>query len=116
MVILRDIIANLNCPNCNSKQLLLFEDILKKKKGLASSLSVKCCKCGFLINRYTSFVLSNNNKRDHRGMKTFDIDARRVYPLRSCGVGHTGLENVCGLMNLPKPVARKHYDNISIFL
>ena len=43
-------------------------------------------------------------------MKTFDINARSVYALRSCGVGHTGLEKFCGLMNLPKPVARKNYD------
>ena len=55
MVILRDIIAKLKCPDCNSKQLLLFEDALKKK-GLASSLSVKCCECEFVLNRYTSNV------------------------------------------------------------
>ena len=46
-------------------------------------------------------------------MKTFDINARSVYALRSCGVGHTGLKKICGLMNLSKPVARKNYDNIS---
>ena len=112
MVILRDIIANRKCPDCNSKQLLLFEDTLKKK-GLASSLSVKCCECEFVLNRYTSNVLPNTGKRDNHGMKTFDINPRSVYALRSCGVGHTGLEKICGLMNLPKPVARKNYDNIS---
>ena len=112
MGILRDIINNLNCPGCNSKNLLLFENT-QKKKGLASYLSVKCCICGFVINRYTSSVLPNVDKRDHRGMKTYDINARSVYALRSCGVGHTGLEKICGLMNLPKPVARNNYDNIS---
>ena len=112
MGILRDIINNLNCPGCNSKHLLLFENT-QKKKGLASYLSVKCCICGFVINRYTSSVLPNDDKRDHRGMKTYDINARSIYALRSCEVGHTGLEKICGLMNLPKPVARNNYDNIS---
>ena len=46
-------------------------------------------------------------------MKTFDINARSVSALQSCGVGHTGLERVCGLLNLPKPIACKNYDNIS---
>ena len=101
MGILRDITNNLNCPGCNSKNLLLFENTQKKKKGLPSYLSVKCCICGFVINRYTSFVLPNDDKRDHRGMKTYDLNARSVYALRSCVVGHTGLEKICGLMNLP---------------
>ena len=75
-------------------QLLLFEDT--SKKGLASSSSVKCCECEFVLNRYTSSVLPNTGERDSLGMKTFDINARNVYALRSCGVGHTGLEKICG--------------------
>ena len=54
-------------------------------------------------------MLPDNN----RGMKIIDLNARSVYALRSCGVGHTGLEQVCGLLNLPQPIACKNYDNIS---
>ena len=40
MIILRTFKVGNNVSDCNSKQLLLFEDVLKKK-GLAFSLSVK---------------------------------------------------------------------------
>ena len=33
--------------------------------------------------------------------------------MRNCGVGHTGLEKLCGLMNLPQPMTRKNVDVIS---
>ena len=112
MVILRDIITNLNYPECNSKNLLSFENT-QRRKGLASSLLVKCSNCEFVINRYTSSVLPPDNNPDNRGMRTFDINARNVYALRSYGVSHIGLERVCGLLNLLKPIACKHYDNIS---
>ena len=64
------------------------------------------------MNCTTSSVLPPDN-RDHRGMETFDINDRSIYALRSCGVRHNGLERVCGLMNLPKPIVRKNYNNIS---
>ena len=86
MCILRDIINNLN--GCNSKNILLFENT-QKKKGLASYLSVKCCICGFVINRYTSSVLPNDDKRDHRGMKTYDINRLSKLNLR-CLPASTG--------------------------
>ena len=28
--------------------------------------------------------------------------------MRNCGVGHTGLEKFCGLMNMPQPMTRKN--------
>ena len=33
--------------------------------------------------------------------------------MRSCGVGHTGLEKFCGFMNIPKPVTKNSYSSLS---
>ena len=33
--------------------------------------------------------------------------------MRSCGLGFNALEKFCGLMNLPPPVSKKNYQNLS---
>ena len=42
-----------------------------------------------------------------------EVNVRSVYAIRRFGVGHQELQKFCGIMNMPPPVARKHYDNIS---
>ena len=42
-----------------------------------------------------------------------EVNLRSVYATRRCGVGHKGLQKLCGVMNLPPPVTRKNYDNLS---
>ena len=42
-----------------------------------------------------------------------EVNVRSVYAMRRCGVGHQGLQKFCGIMNMPPPVARKNYDDIS---
>ena len=46
-------------------------------------------------------------------MQTFGVNVRSVYAMRRCGVGHSGLEKVCGIMNLAPPVASKSYAALS---
>ena len=43
------------------------------------------------------------------GSKTFDINMRSVYAMRTCGLGHSALEKFCGMMNMPQPVAKPSY-------
>ena len=33
--------------------------------------------------------------------------------MRRCGIGHKGLEKLCGVMDMPAPVARENYDKLS---
>ena len=48
-----------------------------------------------------------------KGMKPFEVNIRSVYALRSTGVGHTGLEKFCGMMNMPPPMTVGNYNKIS---
>ena len=46
-------------------------------------------------------------------MKPFEVNIRNVSAFRSCGVGHTGLEKFCCMMNMPDPTTVMNYNNIS---
>ena len=49
-------------------------------------------------------------------MKSFEANLRMVYAMRSNGIGFSGLEKFCSVMNLPKPMTRCNYDKLSNFL
>ena len=36
-----------------------------------------------------------------------------MYALRSCGQGHSALERFCGMMNMPQPITKKNYSQLS---
>ena len=36
-----------------------------------------------------------------------------VYALRTCGLGHKGLGNICCIMKMPKPMTVMNFDKIS---
>ena len=46
-------------------------------------------------------------------MKPFEINYRAVYALQNVGSGYSGLEKVCGFLNIPKPMAQVNFDAIS---
>ena len=48
-------------------------------------------------------------------MKSFEANLRMVYAMRSNGIGFSGLEKFCSLINLPKPPTR-NYDKLSNLL
>ena len=109
MSVFADFITSLLCPECSECSLYIEEDFVKKK-GLASLINVKCYDCDFCITNYTSKTVTTDKVK---GMRPFEINYRAVYALRSVGVGFNGLEKVCGILNLPKPMTRNNYDNIS---
>ena len=39
-----------------------------------------------------------DNKNSVRGMKPYEVNTRIVYALRTCGLGHAGLEKSCMIM------------------
>ena len=48
-----------------------------------------------------------------RGMKSFEVNYRIVYALRTVGLGHKGLEKFCMIMNIQKPLTPVNFDTIS---
>ena len=89
------------CPECQTNNVQLTENSTNKK-GLASNLVLQCV-CGFQKLFYTS---KNVNK-------TFEVNKRMVYSMRSCGQGYAGLEKFTFCMNLPKPMTKMNYIALS---
>ena len=58
------------------------------------------CNCGFLENFYTSKECG----------KSYDINRRIIYSMRSCGQGFSSIEKFTALMNMPKPMTKKNYN------
>ena len=46
-------------------------------------------------------------------MKPFEVNARIVYALRTCGLGYAALEKLCCIMNMPKPMTVANFDKIT---
>ena len=102
MEILSTIVSTLSCPFCKQATIKLSENN-SRKMGLASSLKVKCTSCDeYCEEFYTSSVKK----------KSFDVNVRAAYSMRSCGQGFVGLQRFTALMNLPKPVTKNNYDKI----
>ena len=106
--VLERLISGLLCPGCCGKDTLFIDTDNSKRKGLASYIIIKC-KCGYINAEYTSPVIVDDERQDKWGSKTFDLNMRSVYAMRTCGLGHSALENVCGMMNMPQPVAKPSY-------
>ena len=45
-----------------------------------------------------------------------EINYRAVYAARTVGQGYSGLEKLCGMLNLPRPMTLKNFDVISRIL
>ena len=113
MFIFQDILETLRCPDCHETGCLYIEKAQKRKKGLASMLLI-ACECGYEKQTYSSHTVEKNNDGGtNKGMKPFDVNIRFIYAMRTIGSGHTGLEKLCGISNLPKPMTVKNFNNIS---
>ena len=99
-------VGALSCPDCYGHTSLTTGIDLSKRKGLASCISVSCKTCKYNSTYHSSPVIINNN--ESRGAKTFDVNQRSVYAMRSIG-----LERFCGVMNLPPPVQKPSYKRLS---
>ena len=115
ITIFKSLISSLACPDCLTVSLEMVEQ-LPKKKGFASYFSTVCSKCNYSINLYSSKTFSPNLSKKKVGMKSFEANLRMVYAMRSNGIGFSGLEIFCSVMNLPKPMTRCNYDKLSNLL
>ena len=80
----------------------MLEDSCSKKKGLASSLCIKCGAVGYSRHFYSSQII----EADGCGMKSFDINTRAVYGMRAVDGGYES-SKLCWHLNMPKPMTEK---------
>ena len=111
MELIQYLITSLACPECHEKTLVVEEDKFKKK-GLASFIIVSCSNCFYESSSFTSKGVQPLDE-ETREMKPFEVNIRSVYAFRSCGVGHTGIEKFCGMMNMPSPMTGVNYAKMS---
>ena len=110
--VLERLVGTLLCPDCCDNNLYVDTDE-SKRKGLASYIIIRC-RCGYSHGEYTSPVINPVEEQERRGGEgTFDINIRSVYAMRSCGQGHSALERFCGMMNMPQPITKKNYSQLS---
>lgn len=97
--ILSNLINVLACPLCHLSDSIMIKETLRY--GNASKIDLECV-CGFEHNFWTS-------KRCKK-FKSFEINKRICYSMRSCGLGYAGLKKFCYLMNLPAPLTKRNYN------
>ena len=94
------------CIKCKSKG-LAFEEFAgiqhgrSGKSGLAESVRLSCKNCKYVKHFKTSSYIPK------RG---YEVNMRAVYASQS--IGRAGLVRFCGIMDLPKPLCKKSYNNI----
>ena len=106
MGIFAELVKDLLCPVCCDSRIYVSTDH-SKRKGLSSYIEIKCT-CGYYRSEFSSPTI----KKSGKGLNAY-VNTRSVYAMRSCGLGYNALEKFCGLMNLPPPVSKKNYQNLS---
>lgn len=97
------------CRKCRSTKGRL-ELRMASSDGLAEHLSIVCSNCKAEQNMETSKKLEASERVDGRGGKLgYDVNRRAV--IASLGMGHAGLKQFCGFMNLLPPITNKAYNN-----
>ena len=83
------------CSHCETVNCLKVKE--ESREGLASVMKIYCENCEHDYSFHTS-------KRASGGF--FDCNFRFTYGLRCLGKGHEGGKLLCGVMNMPPPIAR----------
>ena len=94
------------CPSCHNRDLQLRQ---QSKQGCAIKLVFVCYQCEWTKSFWTSSKCINTKR-------SFDINKRIVYAMRSIGQGYNGMVRFFGLMNLQPPMARKNFNRIVNYL
>ena len=76
----------------------VYKDNLKRK-GCASTLRLLCEQCGWKHSFCTS----------KKQGKSFEMNRRLVYGMRTLGKGYAGARKFCTVMNMPPPPTEKAF-------
>ena len=102
MELLANVFSSLGCAECGHFTLAFMENHLARK-GCSSSLKLLCENCGWK----QEFCSSKKQG------KSFEVNRRLVYSMRSLGKGHSGAKKFCTLMNMPPPPVKCAYRKAS---
>jgi len=91
------ITETLACPVCFTNSTMTMNQTLHY--GSAHKYEIECI-CGFTHSIWSSKKAAG---------KSFDINKRLIYAMRSIGVGYSGLKKFCFLMNIPPPLTARNY-------
>lgn len=75
-------------------------------RGLGFKICLTCSKC-----HKVSFI--DSSKQLGKKSNAYDINKRSLLATRALGQGWNSLNTFCGVMDLPKPVARSYFDLIN---
>ena len=92
MEVLSSVFEQLRCGDCGCFSLVLMEDSTKRK-GCASTLRLLCEHCGWKFSFCTS----------RKQGKSYEVNRRLVYGMRTIGKGYAGARKFCAIMNVPSP-------------
>ena len=96
------------CAKCkhSKSKLELFEK--SEKFGLGEKLFWQCNLCHNITEFQSSAKVFTDKVRRHR--KAYDINIRSVYAATTVGIGRKGMQKICGIFDLPKPISSKPYN------
>ena len=100
--ILSEVFQQVVCKECGESSSLVLEDKKFERKGCASHLRLRCEECGWVFSFYSSKKVK----------KSFDVNKRLVYAMRSIGKGHASMKRFCTHMNMPPPMQFKAYRDL----
>ena len=98
MEVLSSVFKQLRCGDCCSFSLVLMGDSTKRK-GCASTLRLLCEHCGWKLSFCTS----------RKQGKSYEVNRRLVYGMRTIGKGYAGARKFCAIMNMPSPPTEKAF-------
>ena len=99
MEILTEVFQQVACKECGESSSFVFEDKSFERKGSASHLRLRCKECGWVFTFYSSKKIN----------KSFEVNKRFVYAMRSIGKGHASMKRFCTYMNMPPPMHFEPY-------
>ena len=97
-MVLSSVFSQLRCGECGDFSLLFTEDNLKRKV-CASTCRLLCEQCGWKHSFCTT----------KKQGKSFEINRRLVYGMRTLGKGYAGARKFCTVMNMPPPPTEKAF-------
>ena len=100
------------CPDCVGS--VNIEHKLNDKMGLAQFFDISCSDCPWKL-RFCSSKQCKKATPTH-GRSGYDINRRTIVAFRENGIGFSGIESFCRCMNMPKPMSKTTFDDISTLI
>ena len=108
--ILQNLVEDIGkCPSCLSD--VQFVHDITSKKGLCHFFCLKCITCDWEKTLSSSKELITKDIKPRPGRKHYDVNVRSAIAFREIGRGHSAIERVCGVMNIPPPMNKFAYEN-----